>query len=154
MRSNGETWCKNTNENLNNCPKISNYPNYALMLVWSLSKKRTILLYPCFRRSAGDATFMQRIHDASKREEDSCERMDSQEHESRPSLGDERLPSWRPIHYWISSQVSVARQYRFLGLESWMALMSTWQKRCWLGKKRTQLRWNPLLKQDQDKSQQ
>ena len=34
-----ETWCKNTSENSNSCPKTRNYPNYALMRVWSLSKK-------------------------------------------------------------------------------------------------------------------
>ena len=30
---------------------------------------------------------MPRKHNASKREEDSCKRMDSQAHENRPSLG-------------------------------------------------------------------
>ena len=34
---------------------------------------------------------MPRIHDASKREEDSCERMDYQEYENRPSLGHKKV---------------------------------------------------------------
>ena len=38
MHSSGETWCKNTSDNSNNCPKTRNYPNYALMRVCSLSK--------------------------------------------------------------------------------------------------------------------
>ena len=60
-------------------------PNYALMWVWSMSKKdntSTPLM-----KDKKDATFVPRIHDASKREEDSCERMDSQEHEDPSSLG-------------------------------------------------------------------
>ena len=36
---------------------------------------------------------MPRIHDASKREEDSCERMDSQEYENRTSHGHKSLAS-------------------------------------------------------------
>ena len=39
MYRNGETWCKNTSENSNNCQKTRNYPNYVLMRVWSLSKQ-------------------------------------------------------------------------------------------------------------------
>ena len=39
MHSSGETWCKNTSANSNKCPKIRNYPNCALMRVWSLSKE-------------------------------------------------------------------------------------------------------------------
>ena len=96
MHSSGETWCKNTNETSNNCPKTRNYPN----LLWSrfeVCPRRTTL--------AGDATFTPRIHDASKRRGDSKKMMDL--HKS--------LPSWRPIHYWSSSQVSVSRQNRFLG---------------------------------------
>ena len=40
------TWCKNTSENSNTCPKTRNYPIYALMRFWSLSKEdnTTILL--------------------------------------------------------------------------------------------------------------
>ena len=29
MNSNGETWCKKTSENSNNCPKTRSYPNYV-----------------------------------------------------------------------------------------------------------------------------
>ena len=47
--------------------------------------------------------------------EDSCEMMDSQEYENRPSLEHESLPSWRSIQYWSSCPVSVPRQNRFLG---------------------------------------
>ena len=37
-----------------------------------LVEKKTILLYAWYRRRAGNATFMPRVHDASKRREDSC----------------------------------------------------------------------------------
>ena len=39
MHSNGETWCMNTSENLNNCQKTRHYPNHVLMPVSSLSNK-------------------------------------------------------------------------------------------------------------------
>ena len=35
MHSNGETWCKHTGENSNNCPKTRNYPKYVPKRVWS-----------------------------------------------------------------------------------------------------------------------
>ena len=55
--------------------------------------------------------------------EDSCEMMDSQEFENRPSLEHESLPSWRSIQYWSSCPVSVSRQKPLLGLEI--------RERCW-----------------------
>ena len=98
--------------------QLSEDQNLSKGMFWcgfEACRRRTILLYSWYRRRAGDATFMPRIHNASKREEDSCKRMDSQEHENRPSLGHLSLSSWRPKHYWSSGQISVSRQNRFLG---------------------------------------
>ena len=109
MHSSGETLSKNTIENSNTWSKTRNYPNYALMRVWSLSKEDNTSIL-----QGKNATFMPRTHDASKREGDSCSRMASQKYGNRPSLG-QSLPSWRLILFWSSCQISVSRQNRFLG---------------------------------------
>ena len=76
-----------------------------------------------------NATFMSRIHNASKRVEDSCERMDSQEYENRPCDGHESLLSRWSIQYRNFGPISVSRRYHFLVLESWMALTDADQGR-------------------------
>ena len=79
-------------------------------------RNRTILLHSWYTRRTIYATSMPRIHDASKWEEDSCERMDSQEYENRSILEHKSLLSRWSIQYWSSDSISVSRQYRFLGL--------------------------------------
>ena len=77
-------------------------------------QKRTILPHSWYRRRTTDATFMSRIHEASKWKRDSYKRMDSQEYENRPSQ-DKSVLTWWSIQYRSSSPISISRQYRLLG---------------------------------------
>ena len=87
MRSNGETWCENTTENSDNCQK-----DQKLSKLCSDAGLKLVEIGQYFNtldteEGTRDATFMPRIHHASIREEDSSERVDSQEYENRSGLG-------------------------------------------------------------------
>ena len=131
MHSNGETWCKNTNENSNNCQQTRNYPNYVLMRDWSLSNKDNTSL---------DTEGQQMQH--------LCQEYTMLRNEKGTR-----------VRGWILKNTEFKCRLCFktippLELESWPALTSTWQNRCSPIKKRTQLRRNSLLKQDHEKSPQ
>ena len=129
-------------------------PEIVQIVFWcgfEACRTRTILLYSWNRRRTTDATFMQRTHDSSQWKGDSCERMDSQQYKNRSSLEHKSLLSRWTIRCRSSSSIYF-KTIPFRGSESWMALTGTWQNQCRPRKKRTQLRGNPLLKQDQGRS--
>ena len=92
---------------------------------------------------------MPRIDIASKRKEDSSERVDSQEYENQPSLRHTGLfPSWS-LQYWIFGRISVSRQSSFLGSNRERNWKSTWPNRQKLLRmKSTELQGDLLPKQD------
>ena len=110
MHSNGETTCKNTSENSNNCQKTRNYSNYVMMRVWGLSHKDITSILLILKRTT-DATFNPRIYDASQWKMDSYKRMDSQEYEDRPSLEHISLLSWWSILYRSSNTQRIIRRF-------------------------------------------
>ena len=69
--------------------------------------EKTILLFYWYRRRTTDATFMQRIHDASKWKGDSYKRMTSQEYENRSSLEHKSLLPWWSTQNRSSISISV-----------------------------------------------
>ena len=132
-------------------------PQVIQTMIWcrfEVCRTRTILLYSWNRRRTTDATFMPRIHDASKWKgglvwDDGFARI----RESAQSW------TWKFAVMKIDTVLKLLSSLCFkteplLGLESWTVLIHTWQNRCWPRKKRTQLRRNPLPKQDQDRSPQ
>ena len=139
--SNGETWCKNTSENSNNCRKTWNYPYYVLMRVWSLSKQdntSTILIQKKDKRC--------NIYAENAR----CLEM-------RRGLvwedGFARNARIGPVLHikvcCLDDRYSIENQVPSLfqdNTASWVrivnVLTSTWQNRCWPRKKRTEIRRN------------
>ena len=93
-------------------------------------RKRTILLYSLDRRWTTDATFMPRIHDASRWEGDSYKRMDSQECENRSSLEHKKFAIMMIDTVSKFKFHLCLKKLLFLGLESWVVLIHTWQNRC------------------------
>ena len=82
-------------------------------------RKNTILHHTWCRRRTTDATFMPRIHGASKRREDSSERLDSKEYENRPCLGRKGLSPSRSLWYWNSGRTA-----------SWIRIVNGIEKLC------------------------
>ena len=138
VHRNGET-----RGNSNTCQKTRNNPNCVPM--------RFEVLYS-WTRSTTDATFMPRMCDASQWERTRGRGWVHKNTRIGPVLH-------KKVRYHdVIDTVSKFKYHLcfktipFLVSESWMTLTSTWRNRCCPRKKRTQLRWNPLLKQDQDRS--
>ena len=144
MNSSGETCGKNTSENSRNFQKTRGYPNCVLMRVWSLLNENnaSIVLNQKDNRCNISAKSTRCL--AMKRWpvwEDGFE------------ARQESVQSWTWRFAIVMNKKVLKFKFHlcfktipFLGLESWMALVNTWQNRCWPRKKRTQLRGNPLLK--------
>ena len=129
MHSNGDTWCKNTNENSNSCQKTRNYPNYVLMRVWRLSKHdntSTLLIQKKDNRCNIYAENTRCL--AMKRELVWVDGF---------SRTRESVQSWTwKFAVAMTDTVSKSKFHLCfktippLGSESWTALTSTWQNRC------------------------
>ena len=87
MKSDRETWCKNTSNELKNCQKTRCYPNYAPKHVW-ICRSWTILLCSSITERTEDPIFMPRICTTSRRRTGKlCKRVDQKQRTIRPCLG-------------------------------------------------------------------
>ena len=109
---------------------------------WKLSKRCSdaglklveqgqILLYSWNRRRTTDATFCRKDMMPRNEKGDSCERMDSPRIQGSSQ-------SWTSKFAIVMIDTASKFKYHlcfktipFLGLESWMMLINTWQNRCW-----------------------
>ena len=89
--------------NSNNCQKTRNYPNYVLMRVWSLSKQDNTSSLLIQKKDNRWNIYAENTTVPRNEKEDSCERMDSQEYENRPSLNIKSLRSRWSIQYRSSN---------------------------------------------------
>ena len=103
--SNGETWCKTVSTDSNKCPMTRSHPNYALTLVWGLSKKDNVSSHFIQKKEIGCNVYAQntRCLDAKRR----LERKDglSRIRESVQSwtLKKCRLEDWYSIEVLVES---------------------------------------------------
>ena len=148
----GETYGKSTSENSSKCQKDQKLSKLCSDAGLRLIEREQYFYTLENTRRTTNATLMQRVHAASQWRGDSCKRMDSQEYEDRTSL------EYKKFAIMMNDTVSKFKFHLYFkttpfhALELWTALTDMWQNQCQPRKKRTQLRGNPLPKQDQDRS--
>ena len=104
MKSDKETRCKNTSNNLKNCQKTRSYPNNAPKQIWDQSKLDNSSMLLRHREE-------MKIRD---QEGTRIKGVDPKQCTIWPSFGHKSLQSPRKIRYWSSSSIFVSTSNRIL----------------------------------------
>ena len=113
MKSDRETCCKNTSNDLN----IVRRPEVIQTMLRSRfddSRNWTILVFSSVTKRRNKSIFMPRIHDASRSRRNSYQKVDPKQCTTWSRLGHTSLQSLRKIQHWSSGSIFVSRSNRIL----------------------------------------